>query len=64
MLWHQYCHPVKKVLARTTPYYERLMSALRGHMEAAAKWDYRCTGVRDAVPPGENDYGITNREIT
>ncbi|MBO2025775.1 hypothetical protein J4733_18795 [Klebsiella pneumoniae] len=36
MLWHQYCHPVKGAGA-ATPYYERLMSALRGHMEAAAK---------------------------
>ncbi|WP_180865140.1 hypothetical protein [Klebsiella pneumoniae] len=46
-----------------TPYYERLMSALRGHMEAAAKMgitDVQVCGM--LFLQGENDYGITNRE--
>ena len=44
-----------------TPYYERLMSALRGHMEAAKMG---ITDVQGAgcCSSGENDYGITNRE--
>ncbi|HBR0142212.1 TPA: hypothetical protein ACU5PK_004821 [Klebsiella pneumoniae] len=46
-----------------TPYYERLMSALRGHMEAAAAMgitDIQVCGM--LFLQGENDYGNTTRE--
>lgn len=47
----------------TTPYYERLMSALRGHMEAAAKMGITDVQVCGMVfLQGENDYGSTTRE--
>ena len=47
----------------STPYYERLMSCLRGHMEAAALAGYTEVQVAGLVfLQGENDYGGTTRE--
>ncbi|MEX0546062.1 hypothetical protein [Raoultella terrigena] len=52
-----------KGASASTPYYERLMSALRGHMDAAAAMGVTDVQVCGMVfLQGENDYGSTTRE--